>query len=264
MGRALLVMDSDFNRRKAVEWIGKAKDGSRVEFKGPQRTVAQNDRMWAMLTDIASQKRYHGINLTTDSWKLLFLDALKRAKNEELLIVPNLDNTGFVNLSASSSDLAKDEMSELIELIAAWAAQNDIELHDPKVTHANSNPADEPSTASSAVSADSSSLSAEDGEDRPSASSSSTLSEADWLIVAARMLWATTPANPTEESLFVLNNQRKAAAALMPEKASQDARDKAGSIYIRCKGCIQGDHSRGDTLRYIANMAGCDVSELEA
>ena len=77
------------------------------------------------------------------------------------------------------------------------------------------------------------------------------------------MLWASTPANPTEESPFVLNNQRKAVAALMPTKASQDARDKAGSIYIRCKECLLGNHSRGDTLRYIANMAGCDVSELE-
>ena len=47
-----------------------------------------------------------------------FLDGLKR----ELRVVPNLDGTSFVNLGRSSSDLTKQEMSDLIELIAAFGA----------------------------------------------------------------------------------------------------------------------------------------------
>jgi len=79
-----------------------------------------------MLTDVAVQLKWHGQNLRPDDWKLVFLDALKR----ELRIVPNIDGTGFVNLSRSSSDLSKDEMSQLIDLISAFGAQHNVIFHD--------------------------------------------------------------------------------------------------------------------------------------
>jgi hypothetical protein len=75
--------------------------------------------------------KWHGRHLTPDDWKLQFLDALRRAKNEELRIVPNIDNTGFVNLSTSSSDLSKKEMSDLIELIYKFGAEHGVELSKP-------------------------------------------------------------------------------------------------------------------------------------
>jgi hypothetical protein len=56
----------------------------------------------------------------------------EREKGSGLRIVPNLDNTGFVNLGTSSSDLSKDEMSELIELILAFGANHNVELHEPE------------------------------------------------------------------------------------------------------------------------------------
>lgn len=74
-----------------------------------------------MLTEISQQKTHHGVRLRPDDWKLLFLDALKR----ELKMVPNLDGDGFVALNRSSSDLTKDEMSNLIELMYAFGAQQD-------------------------------------------------------------------------------------------------------------------------------------------
>ena len=83
--------------------------------------------MWAMLTDVATQLRWHGQMLRTDDWKLVFLEALKR----ELRIVPNIDGTGFVNLGQSSSDLSKEEMSNLIELIFAFGANHGVIFNDP-------------------------------------------------------------------------------------------------------------------------------------
>jgi hypothetical protein len=71
--------------------------------KAPKRSLPQNDRMWAMLTDLAAQVKWHGLRLTADDWKLIFLDALKR----EVRMVPNLDGNGFVSLGRSSSDLSK-------------------------------------------------------------------------------------------------------------------------------------------------------------
>jgi hypothetical protein len=81
-----------------------------------------------MLTDVATQLKWHGLSLSTDDWKLIFLDALKR----ELRMVPNIDGSGFVNLGRSSSDLSKEEMTNLIELIAAFGANHGVVFHDPE------------------------------------------------------------------------------------------------------------------------------------
>lgn len=126
MGRALLVLWNDAKRAEAIEWIRKAPKETRVTFQGPKRTLPQNDRMWAMLTDIATQKLWHGLRLDADAWKMIFLDALHR----EMRIVPNLDGTGFVSLSARSSDLSIPEMTDMIELMFAWGAQNHVVFHD--------------------------------------------------------------------------------------------------------------------------------------
>ncbi len=130
MSRALILIASKADREKVAQWATKAPWNTRVTFQAPKRSLPQNDRMWAMLTDIATQKDWHGIKLTPDDWKLVFLDALKR----ELRVVPNLEGTGFVNLGRSSSDLSKQEMSDLLELLAAWGASNGVVFHDLTLT----------------------------------------------------------------------------------------------------------------------------------
>lgn len=126
MSRVLLVLNSKANRERAARWCMNAPAGTRLEMKEPKRTLPMNDRMWAMLTEIARQVEYHGIRLTADDWKLLFLDALKR----EVRMVPNLDGNGFVSLGRSSSDLSKDEFGDLFTVIEAWAAKEGVQLHD--------------------------------------------------------------------------------------------------------------------------------------
>lgn len=125
MARAFLVLANDIFRQRAIDWIKAAPKDTRVEFKGPKRSLDQNSRLWACLTDIAQQVDWHGVKLTPDDWKLLFLDALKR----ELRIVPNLDGNGFVNLGRSSSDLSKQEFADLLELIQAFAAEKGVVWH---------------------------------------------------------------------------------------------------------------------------------------
>lgn len=127
MSRALILLNNDADRAKASAWIAKAPPKTRVEFKGPRRSIPQNDRLWAHLTDIASQKDWHGEKLTANQWKMLFLDALK----SEFHAVPNLAGTGIVDIGRSSADLSKEEMSEFLALIEAWCAQNGVTLRDP-------------------------------------------------------------------------------------------------------------------------------------
>jgi hypothetical protein len=126
MSRAVLILHTDDLRRKAIHWITKAPKFTRVEFKGPKRTLPQNDRMWAMLTDVAEQVVWHGLWLTPTDWKLVFLDKLKR----EMRLVPNIDGDGFVNLGRSSSDLSVQEMGDLMTLIEMFGAQHGVVFHE--------------------------------------------------------------------------------------------------------------------------------------
>lgn len=126
MGRALLILANEAVRSRAVSWVAKAPVGTRLTFQAPKRTLDQNARFWAMLTDVATQVPWHGVRLAADDWKLIFLAGLKA----EMRIVPNLDGTGFVNLGRSSSDLSKAEMSDLMELIAAFGAEHGVIFND--------------------------------------------------------------------------------------------------------------------------------------
>lgn len=128
MSRHLIQLSSAAERSRAIQYVTAAPFGTRVEFKAQKRSLPQNDFMWSMLTDIARELPWHGIKLTPDDWKLLFLDTLKR----ELRMVPNIDGTGFVNLGRSSSDLSKQEMTDLIELIRAFGANHGLTFIDQR------------------------------------------------------------------------------------------------------------------------------------
>jgi hypothetical protein len=128
MSRHLIAINSTADRVRAARYVAQVPFGSRVEFKAVRRSLPQNDFMWSMLTDIARELPWHGIKLTPNDWKLVFLDALKR----EVRTVPNLDGNGFVNLGRSSSDLSKQEMTDLIELIRAFGANHGVTFIDQR------------------------------------------------------------------------------------------------------------------------------------
>ena len=127
MARALFVLINPDVRRRVMDIIRGAPDGTRVEIKDAKRTLPQNARMWAMLTDVAEQSEHCGRKYDTDEWKVLFLHALGR----ETRFLPGLDGKTFVPTGQSSSDLSKDEMADLITFIEAWGAEHGIEFHEP-------------------------------------------------------------------------------------------------------------------------------------
>jgi hypothetical protein len=126
MGRALLTIHGNADRERARNWATKAPTGTRIEFKAAKRTLPQNDRMWAMLTDVATQKEHAGRKYTPDQWKILFIHACGR----EVQFIPSLDNATFIPWGQSSSDLSKEEMTQLIEFIFAWGAEHGVVFHD--------------------------------------------------------------------------------------------------------------------------------------
>jgi hypothetical protein len=127
MSRAQLTLSGKPDRERAIKWVTQAPPGTRVIFKDAKRTLAQNDRMWAMLTDIASQKEHAGRKYTPDQWKILFMHACGR----EIQFLLALDKQTFIPWGQSSSDLSKHEMTEMIEFMFSWGAENGVTFHDP-------------------------------------------------------------------------------------------------------------------------------------
>ena len=126
MSRYLVTLRTPEDRIRLFKIVDAAPPGSRVEVKSAKRSIPQNSRLWAMLTEVAQQLPWHGQKLRPDDWRLLFLDALKR----ELHMVPNLDDTGFVALRCSTSDLSKSEMSDMISLIESFGANHGVKFSD--------------------------------------------------------------------------------------------------------------------------------------
>lgn len=127
MSRALITIHSAADRGRIVQLASQAPTGTRVEFKKAKRTLPQNDLLWGRLTDVSRQVDWHGQKLTPSDWKDVFTAALRESR-----VVPGIDPGTFVVLGLHTSDMTKDEMSELLDLIDAFAAQHSVTLSDQR------------------------------------------------------------------------------------------------------------------------------------
>lgn len=125
MSRAVIILNGADARSKAKRWVDLAPINSRVEFKRARRTLDQNAALWARLTDIAEQVEWYGQKLSAEDWKDIMSASLRKAR-----VVPGLDAGSFVPLGMRTSDMTKEEMSDLLELIAAFGAERGVIFHD--------------------------------------------------------------------------------------------------------------------------------------
>lgn len=102
--------------------------GGRLEWKPLRctRTLQANAAMWALLADISRQVEWYGEKLTPENWKDLFTACLKKQRS-----VVGIEG-GFVVLGSRTSRMSKEEMSDLLELMHAFAAERDVKLSAPK------------------------------------------------------------------------------------------------------------------------------------
>lgn len=126
MGRALIVLDSNAKRDTAARWLSKAPPGTRIEFKHSHRSLDQNAKLWAMLTEISQQVVWYGQKLSPDDWKDVFTASLRRTR-----VVPGIDHGTYVPLGMRTSDMTKDEFSDLLELMHAFSAEHGVEFKEP-------------------------------------------------------------------------------------------------------------------------------------
>jgi NinB protein len=101
--------------------IAAAPDGSRVSLEPPRRTDSQNDKMWALLGELAMAKP-QGRSHPPHVWKALVMDLADKKPIWE----PSLDGQGVVCVGYKSSRLSKAEMSDVIEAVYSYGAENGV------------------------------------------------------------------------------------------------------------------------------------------
>lgn len=115
---------TDTSRRTAIEAIVAAPDGMEVIIQPRKRTLPQNDKLHAVLRDIADQVVWHGEKLSVDEWRVMLSAAWKKQT-----VRHGIDG-GFVVMGTSTSQMSKAELSELVELAYAFGSQQGVKWNE--------------------------------------------------------------------------------------------------------------------------------------
>jgi len=121
MTRAVIILRTEADRQKVANWARNVEPGTTVEFRKKRRSVDQNALLWSKLGQISKAVEWYGQHLSPDDWKDVFTASLRRTR-----VVPGIDAGTFVPLGMRTSDMTKQEFSDLLELIAAFAAERGV------------------------------------------------------------------------------------------------------------------------------------------
>lgn len=123
--RATVQIKSHADRNLIARWAANVPDGTSVEFRAPRRSTDQNALMWSLLGQVAKQITWHGQKLTAEDFKDLCSASLRRYH-----IVPGIEQGTFVPLGMRTSQMTKEEMAELIELIIAFGTEHGVKFRE--------------------------------------------------------------------------------------------------------------------------------------
>jgi hypothetical protein len=99
-----------------------------VEVRQERRSLPQNAKLHALIGQIAQRCEWAGRKWDAEDWKRLLTAGWMRATQQQAVIVPAIDGSGFDVLYRRTSELDKHECGELLEYVQAWAAEKGIEL----------------------------------------------------------------------------------------------------------------------------------------
>jgi len=120
-----VILRGDAQRALACDLIRRAPQDAVVTIKAATRSIPQNDKLWAMLSDV-SRAKPNGLRHTPDMWKCLFM----KACGHHVQFLEGLDGEPFP-VGFRSSKLTKAQMSELIEFIYHYGAQHGVAWSEP-------------------------------------------------------------------------------------------------------------------------------------
>ena len=94
--------------------------------KERKRTLDQNAKLWSMLGEVSDQLEHCGNKYSKEEWASIFLHAC----GHQMKFLPSLDGKTFVPHRASTRALTVDEMSEMLECIAAEGTMRGVKFAD--------------------------------------------------------------------------------------------------------------------------------------
>ena len=123
--RHQIIIRNEADRKEVVRWARGTGTGTIVEFRKATRSNTQNALLWARLTEIAAKVEWYGRYLSAENWKDVFTASLRKAD-----VIPGLDQGSVVVLGMRTSKMSVGEMTLLLDLIDAFAAQHNVEFNE--------------------------------------------------------------------------------------------------------------------------------------
>ena len=120
-----VILASDRQRALAARYVAEAPAGYVVTVAEPKRTLDQNARMWAMLSDI-SRACPEGRQHPPETWKSLFMHAC----GHEVAFLMGLNGEPFP-VGWRTSRLSKRQMADLITFIAEYGDRQGVAWSEP-------------------------------------------------------------------------------------------------------------------------------------
>ena len=118
---ATVCIGTERERARVLHWAKIAPIGTVVRFLKPKRTIPQNDRMWAMLTDVSKQAHHNGKRYTPEQWKALFCHAC----GHEVVFMQGLNDEPFP-AGFKTSQMNKEEIGQMMDFIECWGAEHGV------------------------------------------------------------------------------------------------------------------------------------------
>lgn len=125
--RQQFILISPRVRQNAIEAVRNAPQDYVVSVAPKKRSLEQNARLWAMLSDVANAKP-EGRNWTPETWKCAFMHAL----GHQVRFCEGLDGSGPFPLGFHSSRLTVREMGDLITCISEYGDRHGVEWSETR------------------------------------------------------------------------------------------------------------------------------------
>jgi len=126
-------------RAGCAAFAAAAPDGWRVVFSEPKRRDIQNDKMHAMVGDIAEQIEHIGRFWDADDMKRLLVDEFAEEMrlagtplHHDSRVTPSLDGKRIVQLGIQTREFYVKEASDFIEWLYAFGANRGVKWSEPK------------------------------------------------------------------------------------------------------------------------------------
>ncbi len=122
------ILINDIVRRNAARAIMDAPEGHAVNISPRTRSLDQNAKLHAILSDLAnSTLKWAGKRRTKDEWKAIVISGHAVATDNPGEVIPGIEGE-FVAIRESSATMTVARSSSLIEYVLAFCATHGVEL----------------------------------------------------------------------------------------------------------------------------------------